>query len=239
MTRVRPRLLALASVTAAVIAFVVFLVMYVHATFAVLRRASLAHATRVSADEILQIVRPGDVVFVTSVRPSFMAQTIGVTQGSYWYHAGVIVGSSSSGLCMMHYVEPWNERFFEARYLCGDHGLCVSELDGLVRRYGAGTAFCVFSMDLPVDGPYELIGMEVACPGGKKYDTTPIRSYYGAFLAGTDDPPTLHCNSFVGLFLERLGVLPKSSNPTVAYVPGKIFRKVASASKSAHTFVLV
>lgn len=211
----------------------------VGACHARMRQAVARSAARMSAQELAAAVRDGDVLAFAVRRAQPMSTLVGAACGSVFYHMGVVVRVGERPL-LMHFVDPKERAFFAPRYVCmARDGLCLSDLAPLLTRYGAGTLVAVAKLRDPLPGhAFRRAGMSVACPAGaqpKRYDSGFLSTYAAsvwraaAALGASGPGGVLHCNTFVGAVLERVGAVPAARYPVLAYTPGGVLRLLESS----------
>lgn len=196
--------------------------LYVTLKFALMRTALVQSATMRDMGWILRNVHDGDVVFFASRDPKLMTRSIGVYLKTCFYHVGIVVHVGGE-MQLMHFIEPHHRAIFQGRALegCPADGLCVSNMDVFLRAHGVGTVVAIMTPVVPQDGATLVtIGRSIACGVvNATYDTDFVGSYVRSMLFKIN-ARNLHCNTFVGLLLERIGILPVERNPTQAYIPG-------------------
>jgi hypothetical protein len=123
---------------------------------------------------------------------------------------------------VVHYINPNESNFFKT------HGpLVLDTLKNTKLCYPPGTLICKLGapQNLHLD-PARIIESIESITKEKVYDTHYIWTYLKAHTNTQAQAQKLNCITFTGLLLESLNILPKSTNPVRAYIPGKLKRQL-------------
>ena len=167
-------------------------------------------------------IQTGDIVAFASRFPGITPKAVAMFVGCPFFHVGVAVSNNE----LLHYIEPNLEWFYRPhRRLCPT-GPCFSNVSDLVdahREHTGRAAMCVLRPTSSVKRE-DIVdaAMLVARCGNRPryYEDSFIVSYVTRRFHPVGD--TLHCNTFIGVLMEQLGLLPISEHPREDYRPGRI-----------------
>lgn len=228
-------------------ALVCIVYLYITCTF----RAMLQHVRSVSEpitrEDLLETLADGDIVFFSCQEDGtdIVTKSSAVYCKTCFYHVGIVVSGEAQELnsiprkFILHVVDPWTTAFYEPLRICPQDGssLCVSSLETMLqKKYQDGTVFGILSPIESLESRDILEGaLAIACwkpytpylvPNYVWHLMSPLMSLGGGPVGPAQN---MHCNTFVGLLMERLGRLPPADQPDVAYIPGKLIKALSRA----------
>ena len=157
---------------------------------------------------------------------------VALSVGSPYFHVGVV----TDGGKLLHYIEPHLDWFYKPEGgLCGGGGPRFSDIRALLESHARHTNGAVLTVLRPpanVSQDRLLAAAHTTVRCGKHvrvYEKDYLRSYVmGRFLPIGD---SLHCNTFVGLVYEALGLLPTSIHPREDYRPGSLLSVLSNRGR--------
>lgn len=194
-----------------------------------LRIASSIHGgvPRRTEREIEATLRNGDVMFFAASRPPLSVRMAGGTLGTILYHACVVVRWPQMPAHLLHFVHKSDRQFFAAHPVpgCNPGGLMMSSALRVLQSYGSGATAAILPIDVERSAD-AIWGAALHAGCAARYDDhvqmRAVLSLLG--LSGSSRPSpdgVMSCHSFVGRLMERLGILLRTPEHLVTYLPGK------------------
>lgn len=185
-----------------------------------------------SARDVANSLRTGDIVsFCFDARKVNLPILVaGMAMGTCFYHVGMVVEQNGTKY-IMHYLAPKDSALATAERMCPvpGPGPVLSVLEDALRVAASSNTVLYISRASNgfswTSGDIINLAMSMAC--GNDYDTGMFVSYIIKKYS-PEATDSVHCNTFIGTLLERMGVLSKSPHPIRDYVPGKLQKRIHS-----------